>query len=113
MQDLKPGKSIGYIHRNLDEYGLDPYSFRVLCHIIRRTGGGMGKCFASLENISDKCKMSKRKAQQCIHYLISLNVIKRETQDNTARKTNTYVLNTNYNEWKNIEEFNELEKLEA
>jgi hypothetical protein len=111
--NIEPGKSIGFVHKELDEYGLDPYSFRVLCHIIRRTGGGIGKCFASLENVSSNCKMSKRKAQQCIHYLLSLKVIKRDKSDDIARKTNSYVLNTNYKEWANIEEFNELEKLEA
>jgi hypothetical protein len=31
--------SVAFVHDFLDAYGLDPYEFRIYCHIVRRTGG--------------------------------------------------------------------------
>lgn len=68
--------SIAYIHNLLDEYGLDPYEFRLYTHIVRRTGGKLdGVCFASLRKTAEICKMSMRKAQQAMKVLINANLV--------------------------------------
>jgi predicted metal-binding transcription factor (methanogenesis marker protein 9) len=68
--------SVAFIHNFLDEYGLDPYEFRLYAHIVRRTGGKQsGVCFASLSKIAQFCKMSPRKAQQAMKILLKANLI--------------------------------------
>ncbi|ABA19923.1 hypothetical protein Ava_0297 [Trichormus variabilis ATCC 29413] len=68
--------SVAYIHNFLDEYGLDPYEFRLYTHIIRRTGGKPeGVCFASLRKTAEICKMSMRKAQQALKVLMKANLV--------------------------------------
>lgn len=80
--------SIAFIHALLDEYGLDPYEFRIYAHIVRRTGGKTrGICFAKLSTISDICKISTRKTQQIIKILMSANFI---TQTKRPGRTDEY-----------------------
>lgn len=76
QQSQDPPASIAYIHNFLDEYGLDPYEFRLYAHIVRRTGGKPGGvCFATIAKIAEICKMSSRKAQQAIKVLKEANFI--------------------------------------
>ncbi len=71
-----PPTSIAFIHNFLDEYGLDPYEFRLYAHIVRRTGGKPGGvCFSTIAKIAEICKMSSRKAQQAIKVLKEANFI--------------------------------------
>lgn len=80
--------SIAFIHNFLDEYGLDPYEFRIYTHIVRRTGGKEeGVCFASLKKIAQICKMSVRKAQQAIKVLIKAKLIE---QTKRSGRTDEY-----------------------
>lgn len=80
--------SIAFVHALLDEYGLDPYEFRLYAHIIRRTGGKTrGICFAKLSTISGICKISTRKTQQIIKILMSANFI---TQTKRPGRTDEY-----------------------
>lgn len=73
----KPPESVAYIHAFLDEYGLDPYEFRLYAHMVRRTGGKPeGVFFASLTKSALICDMSVRKAQQALKVLIKANLIK-------------------------------------
>lgn len=75
-QSQDPPASIAYIHNFLDEYGLDPYEFRLYAHIVRRTGGKPGGvCFSTIAKIAEICKMSSRKAQQAIKVLKEANFI--------------------------------------
>jgi MarR-like DNA-binding transcriptional regulator SgrR of sgrS sRNA len=68
--------SVAFVHNFLDEYGLDPYEFRVYAHVVRRTGGKPNKvCFASLTKIAAICQMSVRKAQQSLKVLLEANLI--------------------------------------
>lgn len=77
QQSQDPPASIAYIHNFLDEYGLDPYEFRLYAHIVRRTGGKPGGvCFSTIANIATICKISSRKAQQAIKVLKEANFIK-------------------------------------
>jgi DNA-binding transcriptional ArsR family regulator len=80
--------SVAFIHNFLDEYGLDPYEFRLYAHIVRRTGGKQsGVCFASLNKISQFCKMSPRKAQQAMKVLLKANLV---TQTKRIGRTDEY-----------------------
>lgn len=59
------------------------------CHIVRRTGGKPeGVCFASLVRIAGTCKISERKAQQVLKFLIEARMIIKEK--NSGRKTDEY-----------------------
>ena len=83
-----PPSSIAFVHGFLDEYGLDPYEFRLYAHIVRRTGGkAQGVCFASISTIAKICKVSPRKTQQAIKILMSANFI---TQNKRPGRTDEY-----------------------
>jgi len=53
-----------FIHSKLDEWGLPPIPFRVLCHIARR-----GDCFASAASISRVCKIHKNTVWPTLKFL--------------------------------------------
>ena len=81
--------SVAFIHDFLDAYGLDPYEFRVYSHVVRRTGGKPEKeCFASLATMADICKISERKIQQVLKFLVAVGMITKEK--NSRRKTDVY-----------------------
>ena len=84
------GKTVAYVHSFLDEYGLDPYEFRVFSHIIRRTSGGRAdkESFASLERMASICKISERKVQQVLKFLVAAKMITKEKK--SGRKTDVY-----------------------
>jgi hypothetical protein len=83
-----PPTSVAFIHNFLDEYGLNPYEFRLYAHIVRRTGGKpAGVCFSSLNKIAGICKMSPRKAQQAMKVLIQASLV---TQSKRIGRTDEY-----------------------
>ncbi|MBU7584161.1 MAG: helix-turn-helix domain-containing protein [Nostoc sp. TH1S01] len=99
--------SIAYIHNLLDEYGLDPYEFRLYAHIVRRTGGKPdGVCFASLRKTAEICKMSMRKAQQAMKVLINANLV---TQKKRTGRTDEYKV-TPIHTWVAKEELDNIRK---
>lgn len=80
--------SVAFVHNYLDEYGLDPYEFRVYAHIVRRTGGKEdGVCFASIKKTADICKISPRKTQQVLKFLLAANFL---TQKKRKGRTDEY-----------------------
>ncbi|KYC40006.1 hypothetical protein WA1_29040 [Scytonema hofmannii PCC 7110] len=88
--------SVAFIHNLLDEYGLDPYEFRIYAHIVRRTGGKPeGVCFASLRKTAEICKMSMRKAQQAVKVLVKANLV---TQTKRTGRTDEYRV-THIGDW--------------
>jgi DNA-binding transcriptional ArsR family regulator len=83
-----PPDSVAFVHNFLDEFGLDPYEFRLYAHVVRRTGGKPeGVCFASLTKIAQLCKMSPRKAQQAMKVLLKANLV---TQSKREGRTDEY-----------------------
>ncbi|OCQ99709.1 hypothetical protein BCD67_14970 [Oscillatoriales cyanobacterium USR001] len=75
-KDLMP---LPVVHSDLDEYGFDPYEFRIYAHIVRRTGGKLdGKCFAKLKLTAGICKMSVRKTQYALKTLCDAGLILKE-----------------------------------
>lgn len=75
----------------LDSYGLDPYAYRVLAHIIRRQ-----KCFASLKNISALCRMSVRQVQHALKILEANGMVEKQVR---RGRTNIYT-STSSERWK-------------
>ncbi|MBD2415758.1 hypothetical protein FACHB389_25930 [Nostoc calcicola FACHB-389] len=99
--------SVAFVHNLLDEYGLDPYEFRLYAHIVRRTGGKPeGVCFASLRKTAEICKMSMRKAQQAIKVLIKANLV---TQTKRTGRTDEYRV-TPVSDWIPPEKLEEIRK---
>lgn len=97
----KPPTSVAYIHGFLDEYGLDPYEFRLYAHMVRRTGGKPeGVFFASLKKTAEICDMSVRKAQQALKVLLKANLLKQTKRDG---RTDEYRV-TSTSEWISKEE---------
>ena len=82
-------ESVAFVHDFLDSHGLDPYEFRIYCHIVRRTGGKpSGVCFASLEKIASTCKISERKTQEVLKFLVKARMITKHK--NPKRRTDEY-----------------------
>lgn len=68
-----------FVHNLLDEYGLDPYEFRIYAHAVGRTGGKLdGKYFASLSKTAEICQMSVRKAQYALKFLCEAGFLTRK-----------------------------------
>jgi hypothetical protein len=55
----------------MDDYGLDVYAFRLVCHIARR-----GKCFSSVPTIAQTCKFKVQTIRKKLKELTALNVLK-------------------------------------
>ncbi|MDZ8055705.1 MAG: helix-turn-helix domain-containing protein [Aulosira sp. ZfuVER01] len=88
--------SVMFVHNLVDEYGLDPYEFRIYAHAVRRTGGKPdGKYFASLSKTAEICKMSVRKAQYALKFLCEAGFL---TQEKRKGRTDQYRM-THSREW--------------
>lgn len=99
--------SVAFVHNFLDEYGLDPYEFRLYAHITRRTGGKPdGVCFSSLNKIAKICKMSPRKAQQAMKVLIRGNLV---VQNKRVGRTDEYRVRPS-SDWVNGETLDQIRK---
>ena len=65
----------------LDDAGLRPAVFRVLCRIARR-----GECFESLKNIAEGCRMKRETVQKAIHELLKRDFITAEYRPGATTK---------------------------
>lgn len=100
--DLQP---LPVVHSDLDEYGLDPYEFRLYAHVVRRTGGKLtGECFAKLKKTAEICHMSVRKAQYALKTLCDAGLILKEQR---RGRTDVYRLTPKSN-WKPKEELKQI-----
>jgi RIO-like serine/threonine protein kinase len=77
-----------FISKAVDDYGLDPYEFRVFAHVARRANGSDGYCNASQDKMADICGINKRKVADSLKTLCELNILKKKT----TGRTNTYTL---------------------
>jgi hypothetical protein len=66
-----------FIPSMLDDFGLNPFEFRVYAHISRRAGGG-GKCWEGMQNIADLCKMNIKTTRKAIAALVAFCLIRVE-----------------------------------
>ncbi len=76
-----------FIPSTLDDYGLDPFEFRVYSHIARRAGSG--ECWEAIDNIAACCKMNVKTARKAIALLSLAGLI---TQAPRQGKTNSIKL---------------------
>lgn len=95
MNDNTESKTLWmFVPSTHDDYGLDPYEYRVYARIARRTGSD-GDCWESVTSIAAGCLMSRRKAAQCLRVLELCKMIK-----GTQRQHNTTVYKvTPHSEW--------------
>lgn len=56
-----------FVRREIDDYGLDPYEFRIYARITRRAGNG--EAWESLANMASACCMSLGRARRALHLL--------------------------------------------
>jgi len=74
-----------FIPNWFDDMALDPYVFRVLCHIIRS-----GTCKCKVKTLSSKLNMGEHKVRSCIKTLENKGIISIEKH---RGKANVYHLN--------------------
>lgn len=97
--------SVMFVHNVLDEYGLDPYEFRIYAHAVRRTGGKLnGEYFASLTKTAEICQMSVRKAQYALKFLCEAGFL---TQEKRKGRTDVYRM-THSRDWVKPEKLEEI-----
>ena len=80
-----------FIHGNLDDFGLRPHTFRVLCHVARR-----GQCFASIASIANTCRINADTVRKALKLLVQaklLNVQYRKGQTNIYEVNHLQILN--------------------
>ena len=56
-----------FVRREIDDYGLDPYEFRIYARITRRAGNG--EAWESLANMASACPMSLSRARLALQIL--------------------------------------------
>jgi hypothetical protein len=56
-----------FVRREIDDYGLDPYEFRIYARITRRAGNG--EAWESLANMASACRMSLSRARKAVALL--------------------------------------------
>jgi hypothetical protein len=74
-----------FIPSVLDDFGLDPYTFRIYCRICRRAGNG--EAYEAIPNMARECLMSVRQVQVCLKRLEEMDLIDRETR---SGRSNVY-----------------------
>jgi hypothetical protein len=77
-----------FIHRELDDYGLDPYEFRVYARLARRADGKDG-AYESIANMAKACGMGTTRVRQCLRDLEVMQLIVRSDR---AGETTVYRL---------------------
>lgn len=73
-----PERTPMYVDSYLDELGLTPFEFRLLAHIIRRTGSKPGgKYWAPTKKAAKVCHMSESKVREGLRFLEEAGFIKK------------------------------------
>jgi len=78
--EISDGRDLGaIIPAALDDYGLDPYEFRIYGRLARRCGAG-GTAWESVSNMSIACGMGEQKAKQCLRLLCMVGLAERRSR---------------------------------
>ena len=56
-----------FVRREIDDYGLDPYEFRIYARITRRAGNG--EAWESLTNMASACCIALSRARKTLRLL--------------------------------------------
>ncbi|AFZ22482.1 hypothetical protein Cylst_0105 [Cylindrospermum stagnale PCC 7417] len=73
-----------FVHSSVDDAGLTPNEFRLICHFARR-----GVCFSRLAKIADTTEMSVRTIQKTLKFLVEEGLVLKE---NNPGRPDTYRL---------------------
>jgi len=94
-----------FVPSDLDDYGLDPYEFRIYSRIARR-GGINGESWESISHMARGCCMSVRRAREAVHLLEAAGLV-----DNIERPGQTTIRRiTPRSKWVSLECLSELRK---
>jgi hypothetical protein len=80
-----------FIHSAVDDFGLTPVQFRVLCAIARR-----GKCFEQVDTLAKRIRMHKDTAWEAMRFLTEHRIVNRIKQ---AGSTTIFSVNENVEQW--------------
>lgn len=70
--------NIIFIHKDLDDFGLDPYSFRIYSRIVRRAG--RGESWENNKNMAAGCCMSEAQVKKSLNILVRHGLIIKESR---------------------------------
>jgi len=70
-----PRKYFTQIPNIVDDFGLDPFTFRLYSHL-RRVAGETGKCWQSTKTLADHCKMSAGRISKSKQALLDAQLIR-------------------------------------
>jgi len=98
-----------FVHRSLDEYGLDVYEFRILAHVARRESKEKG-CFENQKNMAEFCGINQRKVMQALKTLCQAKILR--VEKNKRGRSNVYRLNKPI-EWLHPSELEKIRKGET
>lgn len=95
MTRIIDGRDAGaFITAALDDFGLDPYAFRIYARIVRRAGTKNG-CFESIDNMAKACRIDRNRVYKALKLLIKHRLIEKEPH---AGRPSSYYL-TPSSEW--------------
>src|SRR6056297_2414108 len=66
-----------FIHACLDDFGLDPYQYRIYARIARRAG--KKECFESVASMAKGCKMGTGTVKRALKYLVDHRFVTRHS----------------------------------
>ena len=73
IRSIKEASAI-FVHSDLDDYGLDPYEFRIYSRISRRAGC-KEEAWESIPNIASGCKIGESRVRQALRLLEAVGLI--------------------------------------
>ena len=62
-----------FVGSAVDDAGLDPFAFRILCRIVRR-----GQCTESMPKLARRTRMGEQRCREAIQELVSLGLVERD-----------------------------------
>ena len=67
------GDNLPFIPIPMDDAGLTPAQFRIVCRVSRR-----GSCFESIEHMGKGCRLAVNTVKKVLPFLVSCNVLSKE-----------------------------------
>jgi DNA-binding MarR family transcriptional regulator len=71
--ETEKSKNLLFVRSVIDDAGLTPNEFRLICHFARR-----GTCYSSLAKIADVTEMSVRTVQKTLKFLVEEGLVLKE-----------------------------------
>jgi hypothetical protein len=81
-QDDRDDFNFIFVHKALDDFGLDPFSFRIYSRIVRRAG--KDEAFESNKNMALGCRMSEAQVKRSLKTLTKHGLIIKEKRPGTT-----------------------------